>query len=226
MKPILKTDQSLVVSYLTLRRFIGVLGTTLPFVLAIAATAIFGEGIQQSISAYYYTGVRGVFVGMLWAIGVFMLSYKGYERRDDLAGDLACIFAIGVSLFPTTPQTGASAEAKLIGAIHLSFAAAFFLTLAYFSLFLFTRTDQPVPTIQKVQRNRVYKISGITILACLGLIVVDALLPSEARTSFSVLKPRFFLESIAVIAFGISWLTKGEAILADEPKRLASAARA
>jgi hypothetical protein len=29
-------------------------------------------------------------------------------------------------------------------------------------------------------------------------------------------EPRFWLESIAIVAFGISWLTKGEAILKDQ----------
>jgi len=29
--------------------------------------------------------------------------------------------------------------------------------------------------------------------------------------------PIFWLEGIAVIAFGVSWLTKGEAILKDKP---------
>ena len=30
------------------------------------------------------------------------------------------------------------------------------------------------------------------------------------------LAPRFWLEAIAIVAFGVSWLTKGEAILKDQ----------
>jgi hypothetical protein len=41
-------------------------------------------------------------------------------------------------------------------------------------------------------------------------------------------EPRFWLESIAIVVFGISWLTKGEAILKDQdvllvaPQKLAA----
>jgi hypothetical protein len=27
-----------------------------------------------------------------------MMSYRGYERKDDMAGDLACVFAIGEAI--------------------------------------------------------------------------------------------------------------------------------
>ena len=94
--------------------------------------------------------MRNVFVGTLCAIAVFMLSYRGYGRSDDVAGDLACVFAVGVALFPTTPPGEPSQMEKLVGAIHLGFAAVFFLTLAYFSLILFTKTD---PTKESTHRN-------------------------------------------------------------------------
>lgn len=214
-------DRGLVISYLTLRKIVGILGVSLPVVLAIGAAAIFHEGIQYSISDYYYTGMGNVFVGMLWAIGIFLLSYKGYERKDDVAGDVACVCAIGVSLFPTSRP---DAPLSIIGAAHLIFAAALFLTLAYFSLFLFTKTDQAVPTLQKLQRNNVYRVCGIAILGCLLLIAIAAL--PALKGPLHPYDPRFWLESIAIVAFGISWLTKGEAILADDSKPLALAARA
>ncbi len=73
-------------------------------------------GIQDSISSYYYTDMRDVLVGSLWAIGVFLFSYRGYDtlegpqlRRlfgtstDFLASSLAGICAVGVAIFPTRP---------------------------------------------------------------------------------------------------------------------------
>ena len=101
-----KTSQnmSLVFSYLELRKAIGILGMVLPFVVSLGAWLFFQEGIQRSISAYYHTGMRDVFVGTLFAIGFFLLSYKGYERSDAIAGDLGCLFAVGVALFPTAPE--------------------------------------------------------------------------------------------------------------------------
>ena len=97
-------ELSLVFSYLELRKAIGILGMALPFAVSLGAGILFRTGVQSSISSYYHTGMRDVFVGTLFAIGFFLLSYKGYERSDDLAGDLACIFAVGVALFPTVPD--------------------------------------------------------------------------------------------------------------------------
>ena len=204
----------LVISYLGLRRAVGIIGTALPFVLVVGKWLLDGWGIQSSISGYYYTSMRDVFVGSLCAIGVFLLSYQGYERADNLAGNLACFCVVGVALFPTTPATTASATQSLVGQIHLLFASAYFLTLAYFSLVLFRKTNPAKQmTGRKKQRNVVYTVCGYTILVCIGLIVVDTVFLKHS--ALQTLDPVFWLESAAVLAFGLSWLTKGEAILAD-----------
>lgn len=210
-------SRSLVLSYLTLRKAIGVLGISLPFVLSFGALLIFKIRIPESISDFYYTGMGDVFVGTLCAIGVFLLSYKGYEKEDDFAGDLACVFAIGVALFPTTPAGDPATLAKTIGAAHLVFAALFFLTLAYFSLCLFTKTDlTKTPTPRKIRRNQVYRVCGYAIIASIVLILLYSLLPEDIKKVLSPYNPIFWLESVAVLAFGMSWLTKGEAILQDQ----------
>jgi hypothetical protein len=204
----------LVISYLTLRRAVGVIGTALPFVLVIGKWLLDGWGIQPSISAYYYTSMRNVLVGSLCAIGVFLLSYRGYERADDVAGNLACVFAVGVALFPTGPPIGATAAQALVGTVHGVCAAAFFLTLAYFSLVAFRKTNPAKHmTARKKERNIVYTVCGYVILACIGLIFVYSTF--LAHSGLRALDPVFWLESAAILAFGISWLTKGEAILAD-----------
>jgi len=211
-----QTERSLVISYMTLRRAIGFLGVALPFAVSIGALLIFHTGIQGSISGYYYTGTRDVLVGILWAIGFFLLSYKGYGAVDNIAGDLGCTFALGVSLFPTAPEVNPSAAARLIGNFHFAFAALFFLTLIFFSLYLFTKTDKPVMSARKVQRNRVYRVCGYVMLTSLLLIALDHFLPAAVTAPLQPLDPIFWLETLAIVAFGVSWLTKGEAILRDE----------
>jgi len=208
------SDGSLVLSYLGLRKAIGIIGTALPFVLAFGKILVEGPGIQDSISAYYHTGMRDVFVGSLCAIAVFLMSYRGYERKDDIAGDLACVFALGVALFPTTPELNATPGDRVVGALHLAFAAAFFLTLAFFSLVLFRKTDPArMPTRRKLQRNAVYTVCGYMMIACLVLIGIAALISGDSPVKR--LDPIFWLEATAIVAFGVSWLTKGEAILKD-----------
>jgi hypothetical protein len=207
-------NDSLVLSYLELRKAIGIIGIALPFVLAFGKILFEGPGIQNSISSYYHTGMRNVFIGSLCAIAVFMMCYRGYERIDAMAGDLACVFAVGVALFPTTPAVNATAQDRIVGGLHLFFAACFFLTLAFFSLMLFRKTNPTrTPTRRKLQRNIVYTVCGYTIIACLVLIVILALISDDSPVK--KLDPVFWLESAAIVAFGVSWLTKGEAILED-----------
>ena len=183
----------------------------LPFVLLVGAWIIFQTGMQGSISGYYYTGMRNVFVGALWAIGLSLLSYKGYERVDDIAGNVACVAAVGIALFPTTPQANPSVEASWIGRVHFFFGALFFLTLIYFSLRLFTKTDPAkTPTPGKLLRNKIYRGCGYSMALCLLLIAIYLVLPKQAQSFFESINPVFLLETIAVLAFGISWLAKGE----------------
>lgn len=209
--------ESLVFSYLTLRKAIGILGMTLPFVVSLGALLIFRTGLQSSISSYYYTGMRDVFVGTLFALGFFLLSYKGYERADNIAGNLACLFALGVALFPTAPDGATAIAPRLIGYIHLAFAALFFLTLIYFCLFLFTKTNpRQTPTRRKIQRNIVYKACGYAMAACIFLMAIYTFLPAGWKAPVAALKPVYWLEALAILAFGVSWFTKGEAILKDE----------
>ena len=207
--------ESLIISYMTLRKLVGLLGIALPFVLVAGGALIFGVGQQSSISSYYHTPMRNVLVGTLCVIGFFLLSYRGYERKDDVAGNLACLFAVGVAFFPTAPDGDVSRRIEIIGYVHLAFAAAFFATLIYFSLCLFTKTTPGArPTRQKLWRNMVYRICGYVMAACMLGILAISLIPG-AREASQAFAPVFWLEGIAVIAFGTSWLTKGEAILGD-----------
>lgn len=213
-----QTEQSLIISYLALRKTIGILGIALPFVLFLGALLIFREGIQSSISSYYYTGMRGVFVGALWAIGFFLFSYRGYARIDNITGNLGCLFAVGVSLFPTTPDVNPTGTEIIIGYVHMASAALFFATLIVFSLFLFTKTKPKAPpTRRKLQRNWVYRICGYVMIACIVLMTLYYVLPEGWVAPFKPYNPVFWLETLAILSFGISWLVKGEGILKDEP---------
>ena len=202
-----------VLSYIGLRRGIGVIGIALPFVLATGNLLLTGEGLRSSISSYYYTGMRDVLVGSLCAVGVFLFCYR-YERPDDWLGNLAGVSAVGVALFPTRPDGAAVAAQTVVGWLHLAFAVTFFASLAGFCLVLFTR-DGGAPTARKSARNAVYRTCGVVILACRALAPLSAaFVPDEVAGPLHVL---FWLESAAIVAFGIAWFVKGETVLRDRP---------
>ena len=204
-----KNGSSLVISYLVLRKAIGILGIALPFVLYLGALLFFQTELRSSISSYYHTRMGDVFVGIIFAFGIFLYSYRGYERADDVAGFWGCIFAIGVALFPTTP---AGEDRNVVGYLHLVFTVAFFATLIYFSLFLFVKSsikEKPYPK-KKQQRNIVYRVCGWVMIICmLGIAIGFFLDSAKAWLGGSLI---FWMETLAIWAFGISWFTKGEAI--------------
>ena len=197
-------EDGLIVSYLTLRRVVGVLGVALPVVVAVWGLVLSGE-LQPSISDYYSLRTRDAFVGILFTIGWFLFTYRGYEREDDIAGDLACLFALGVALFP---NSGTDRESR----IHFASAAAMFFVLGYYSLFLFTKSRGAV-TPEKRIRNRIYIGCGVAIVVCILLIGLYSWLLTN--TAVAALKPVFWLESLALWAFGFSWFVKGETLWKD-----------
>ena len=207
---------SLVFSYLTLRKAIGWLGIAFPFLLVLGAWILFRTGIQFSLSSYYNTGMRDVFVGTLCVIGFFLLSYRGYDH-DNFIGNLGCIFALGTALFPTAHGRVAPGGTDLAGILHFVFAALFFGTLIYFSWVLFPKTHKnEQPEKRKLQRNMIYKACGWVMFICIFILIpIYLLLRGTFAAGLDRYAPAFWLETIGIVAFGISWLTKGQFILKD-----------
>jgi hypothetical protein len=204
----------IVLSYLALRKAVGAVALGLPFVLAIPWWILRDHMIESSISGYYYTGMRNLFVGSLCAIAMFMLCCRGYDWQDELAGIFSAVCALGVAFFPTAPDYGATQRQHHIGFVHYTFAALLFLTLAYFCLVLFKMSAKnTIVTRKKVRRNLVYTVCGYVILASILLTVVLKFL--DARYLFGHLGSVFCFETTALLAFGTAWLTKGETFLKD-----------
>ena len=61
-----------------------------------------GRCLQPSISAYYYTPVHAVLVGVLVAAGVCLIALKGSTDGEDVLMNLAGMLAPGVAFIPTT----------------------------------------------------------------------------------------------------------------------------
>ncbi|WP_103339493.1 DUF998 domain-containing protein [Amycolatopsis sp. CA-126428] len=198
-------QNTLVHSYLFLRRAIGLIGLALPFVLILGKQLVQGGDLIGSLSGYYYTELRDVLVGAMCAVGVFLLAYYGHDFVDNVASTVAGLGAIGLALFPTAPDHDVTAWDRTAGVLHWVFAAVFFLSLAYFCLRLFPHDGEQPPGT-----GVVYRVCGVVILACLVLIAV-----TKALGLLPALLPALWLEAVAVEAFGVAWLVKGQTL---EPK--------
>ncbi|MFP5022231.1 DUF7103 family protein [Pseudonocardia phyllosphaerae] len=198
-----------VLSYVGLRRAVGLIGLLLPFVLVIGDQLLGEHGLRSSISSYYYSPVRDIFVGSLCAVGVFLFCYR-YERPDAILGNITGGAAVAVALLPTVPPGVVTPAQRFVGTLHLISAAIFFVGLALFCLRLFVRGE---PGGRKAARNLVYRICGWTIIGCLVLAALTGLLlPDPVKEEFETL---FWLESLAILAFGVAWLVKGDTVLRD-----------
>jgi len=199
-------DQNLVVSYLTLRRLVGALGMALPIVVMVWGFTICGcTRILPSISDYYVLRTRDALVGILFSIACFLYTYRGFDD-DDRYGNLAAIFAVAVALFP---NSGTPVERT----VHFSSAAGLLLVLAYFSLKIFTKSSGH-PTPQKLIRNRVYTVCGLLILLC--VLLIGLYKSFGVASELALLRPVFWLETIALWSFGFSWFVKGETLWRDK----------
>jgi hypothetical protein len=145
----------LIVSYMFLRKTVGWIGTLLPFVLILGNAIFFTAVRPDSMSGYYYTHMRNVFVGALCALGIFLIAYDGYDEVDRWVTNAAGFCAIGVAFFPTKPPvcprhagvcpapwvSRLSAGQQVTGGLHLFFAATTFIALALMAL-RFAKTER------------------------------------------------------------------------------------
>ncbi|MCX7655223.1 MAG: hypothetical protein N2Z76_01725 [Treponemataceae bacterium] len=219
----LRRNQSIIISYKTLRQCIGWLGIALPVVLVLGGWLVQPGHIEGSISSYYYTNMQDILVGILGAVGVFLITYQGYDQLDNGVTNLSGFAAFGIALFPTENPSQPNRAvgvfqipSRLSVYFHLISAFLFFLLLAYNAFFLFTKTGSTTPGPRKLLRNIFYRICGILIVACLGGIVIY--LVFLQGTFLRNLAPILVLETIALWAFGFSWLVKGGTLFQDQKR--------
>jgi hypothetical protein len=212
-RPTAPAAERYVRSYLIMRVVIGALGIALPFLLVLGEPLLFdGQPFPRgSLSAYYYSGMREVFVGTLCAIGVFLVTYKVAERsRENRLSIYAGLAAIVVALFPTsrpgravmpTPLQNLLGETT-VEWIHFSAAAVFIGSLAVISWYF----AKP-PPVQTGERSpsfwRKYH------LLCAGFIVAALALAAVAGFTGEPDKGLLIAEAVAIFAFGASWFMKG-----------------
>ncbi len=162
------------------------------------------------------------FVGSLCAVALFLFFYKGYDKTDSIVSNTAAICALLVAFFPTDPAIGSmcqfvtNSRNSSVNYIHYTAAAILFSSFAFFCLVLFTKTDTTkAMTVNKKMRNNIYKTCGTVIAFCIVLVGIYNLPFLHLDKIIAIYKPTFVLESVALFAFGSSWIAKGEMFLKD-----------
>lgn len=176
----------------------------LPWVLWGVGQALFDQPLLGTMSAYYYSPMRDVFVGGLWAIGTFLILYKGYSDHEELALLIAGVSAILVALFPLDWQP-AWFPTDAINP-HGLCAMLLFLCISYVCWFCASDTLGLIRCRELKERyNRIYKALAIAIVA---VPIATWIFVQVADLSLLRDTQLFWLETIGISIFGSFWAVK------------------
>lgn len=200
-----------VFDYKALRLMLGIIALALPFLV----TAIANMPLP-SISAAYFTEARDWFVGLLFIVGGLMLAYNGHTTTEASASKIAAICALLVASFPTAKACGDLSQASTVHGIA---AMLLFLILAWFCFVPFRRNTKGKGG-KKGTRAKLYFACGSIMVVCLLVGLIGKLfLSCETAASLDLI---FWVEAIALGAFGVAWIVAGKFIpwLVDEDQAL------
>ena len=209
-------------SYFLMRLLVGVLGLMLPVVLLLGDLFFLRDSfsVRGSLSAYYHSGMRDFFVGILAVVGILLITYKITEHnRDNILSIAAGISAMGVALFPTGIPDGLDIPLtpfqESIGEgvaefIHFTFAAVFILSLG-FLCYDFAKRErqrpQQRPGHDAHHSPEFWYSFHLSMAGLIGLAV--ALIVLTQATGVFDKHSILIGEIVVTVAFGLSWLFKG-----------------
>ena len=184
-------------------------------------------GVSAFLIAFSPTTGSGCLYDGSEVARVFITGATGSEMFNNDVSDVAG--KITYDFWASFKRFGSPENVPVIlRSVHFGAAAVMFLILAYFSYFVFTRTNSSTSLKsgnRKIRRNAWYRALGIAILlAVLAIGVKSAALqwflsPERAMALeawWNSWRLTFVFEAIALGSFGLSWMIKGRFIAAFE----------
>lgn len=213
-------------SYLLTRLVIGLVGVLLPGAVVVTDLLLGGDGLRGSLSDYYHSGARDLFVGGLCVIGLFLVTYMLLLWNwDNVLSVAAGGAALGVALLPTagegplTPLQAALGE-QVVQLLHYGCAAVFIVLLGVLSFRFGTREGARPDRPARSRRwwKRFHRACAYVVLGAVAFMAV-----TQATGRFDE-HSLLIGETVAVLAFGLSWFVKGaELDLLLDRRRVTSA---
>ncbi|MGA2143008.1 MAG: hypothetical protein ABSG94_11395 [Brevinematales bacterium] len=199
-----------VITFREMRIAVGILGIALPFILILPGLFLSDiGGVLPTISAYYYSSMRGVMTGILFAISFFLICYKGYDAWDNWSTNTAGVMCALIALIPefnAIAPWSCIIDKNVSDLIHSASAGISFIILGLISLFLFTRTHEgkKIKTHgTKAWKNILFRTAGVIIIAMALTLLALHFTPMKSSVINIV------CETVMLVSFGVSWLVKG-----------------
>jgi hypothetical protein len=190
------------IDHRTIKLLVGAIAISIgPLTCTLAKTRI------TSISASYYEAgwAQSIFIGFLFAVAALLLAYNGYSTTEMILSKVAAGAGLGVALFPC----GCDTHTESIPYVHEIFATAMFLILAYFCYGFFRRARDKQGGPAKA-RTGIYAVCGLAIILAILVLTFNGLADNAVQKHFS--RVIFYGEFVALVAFGVSWLTASRVI--------------
>jgi len=229
------------ISYRGLRTAVGLAGMLLPLVLVIGGCILCADPciesakcaggllnpeahgchdqcqcFAHSVSSYYHTIMRDVFVGTMCATGLFLCFYTAEIKYDRILGWIAGLSAIAVALFPVTHEC---CNSDCVGWTHNIAAVIFFASLIFYSAVIFPIRGMSESDVEKLgkidrhgKRRALYYVCAIIMTISVVFVVLYETFADQDHTLHLTL----WGETLALVAFGISWLVKGQRLFKDK----------
>lgn len=203
-------------TYFTLRLGIVILSVALPLILYGYSLVTHGGLVESSMSAFYDAdggAMRNWFVGILWAVGAFLVLYQGFSALEDWLLNFAGGFAV---LTAMTPCHCSGPDALDKSQAHTIFAVSFFACMVCVCLFCARDTITLLPKKSDQDRFRRAYYTIALLLFVSPLAAVAAAYLAGVRSSLV-----FFIEWFAVWVFAAYWATKSAEIKITSAERRA-----
>jgi uncharacterized membrane protein len=196
----------------------------------------YGVPFQGAMSAYYWASVEGdspvrdlfdwasvkgdppvrvLFVGGIFAIGSFLILYKGYSRLEDWLLNLAGLLVILVAWVPMSWKCGSELGYCSPWRWHSVFAIAFFACIVIVAIFL------SGTTLHQMRRNprhqRYFRIAYWFTRASLIILPALAILAHLLTRNWD--KLTFSLELAGIWAFALFWFVKSLELRRSQAER-------
>jgi hypothetical protein len=239
-------SRNILLSYSGLRISIGIIGLLMPWFVRLGGYLQEKITASGTVSAYYYTGMRDVFVGTLILVGVLLAFYRTPRKRDQYVAVFTGLAAICIGIFPMDPVFPQNIkddyfmpeDAKLYIQDHYfphgqlgihNYAVTVFFGLGIYlvansfkNTTKYSSNEQITMTEQKVKRNRIYRICAfLMLLSGVGIEVLSYLNGMKRYENLHLANYIFFPESLAISSFAFAWLVKGQLIYRDTAPRAA-----
>lgn len=186
-------------SHLFLSAGMGIVAAALPILLI-----GFGDYCSHfSISHFYHDdgpAARNIFVGSLWAIGLFLILFRGLSSIENHILRLAGVLAIMVAMFPTK-----AAQGDMQITLHLVSAVLFFVCLAIVAVFYSkSRIDDIIYPPKRRLFKRAYNIAGAAMIGMPALVFAIRLIVGRGGATHWI----FWIEASGIWAFAAYWFVK------------------